>query len=158
MRRHKQPCLHVIGDPYLVSITKIPLYHDTVPLMYSRSLYPNFTHPNIPIIIIEHHIEQPFPYVTATPMKCYCHAYFAVHVLDLGSANETSNGKKSISAATHVKRTAWTRGWCEHWWVQHGYTRMYANNYRFTSGHAKTHRYKRFKNKRRWSFDVKVSL
>ena len=23
-------------------------------------------------------------------MKCYCYAYFAVHVLDLGSANKTS--------------------------------------------------------------------
>ena len=43
----------------------------------------------------------------ATPMKHWCHAHFAVHVLDLGYAKDTSNQKKSflllVDAVKHLE-------------------------------------------------------
>ena len=51
--------------------------------------------------LTEHQIESCHAHdVTATPMKCYCHARFAVHVIDLGYANKASNRKKLISPAS----------------------------------------------------------
>ena len=38
--------------------------------------------------------------MTGTPTKCYCHAHFAVHMVDLGYANKASNRKKLISPAS----------------------------------------------------------